>query len=236
MRAWWPTHGIKLRIVFRSAVHIAVRLVLRAFYRLTLLVRLASVARPVQSRRNAACRLRGHIERIAPRHMAAYTSALQKRAMFAGTLSHEHGPLKRSLRIADDRRGHEEVRYFYRLHAHGQLLAGSPLPIFPTAAKQEIFQAIQASNPGAVPLPGEFVISSCPGDFTNVVGSCKVYANVDGGTLKLTARTYAPPGLNIGCSLTTGTQYYLNVRNVDTNNVNACPGSQCSMIIQHHGG
>jgi hypothetical protein len=110
------------------------------------------------------------------------------------------------------------------------------LPVFPTAGKTEIFNAINSSNPGVAPLPTEFTVSACPGDFTNFVPSCKVYGTPDNGAITLSARMYAP-GTSIlgGCGLRTGIQYYLNVRNVDSSNVNACPVGQCSLIVQHHG-
>jgi hypothetical protein len=110
------------------------------------------------------------------------------------------------------------------------------LPLFPTASKSENFNAINAPNPGAVPLPTEFTISTCPGDFTNFLPSCKAYGAPDNSSIGLSARTYPATGATFGCALRVGVQYYLNVRNVDSSNVNACPLGQCSLIVQHHGG
>src|SRR6185312_4970218 len=112
--------------------------------------------------------------------------------------------------------------------------ASYKLPIFPTAGKSERFNATQAGNPGTVPLPTEFVISTCPGDFTNIQAQCKAYGDPQ-ANLTLVARTATAP-TQLGCSIATGTQYYLNIRNVDTNNVNSCTRDSCGIIIQHHGG
>lgn len=105
--------------------------------------------------------------------------------------------------------------------------AAYKLPLFPSPNKSENFNAVNAPNPGTVALLAQFTLSQCAGDFS--VAKCTVSGYPENGAIKLSARTAAAEGA--GCTIVTGKQYYLNVRNLN------CPvGVRCSQIVQHHGG
>ena len=79
-------------------------------------------------------------------------------------------------------------------------------------------------------------ISTCAGDFTSNPAPCRAWgvANTGSTTIQGNAGTGARTDT---CYMATGTQYYLNVRNVGQDGVTpSCNTSSCGVIVQMHTG
>jgi len=105
------------------------------------------------------------------------------------------------------------------------------LPVYTAVARTIEVLSIQstASQPD---LTSEFSISTCPGDFDNMPQECKTWGTVNQSGTQLRAVTWGTqyPG---ACTLITGQQYYLNVRNTAYDRVTpACGVQTCFMNVQ----
>ncbi len=81
-------------------------------------------------------------------------------------------------------------------------------------------------------LTAEFSISTCPGDFANGPAECKTWGTVNQSGTQLMAAVSATPVAGT-CTLSSGTQYYISVRNVAFDRITpSCTPSVCYMLLQ----
>jgi hypothetical protein len=84
-------------------------------------------------------------------------------------------------------------------------------------------------------LGTQISISTCPGDFTSNPAPCRTWGVANTGST--TIHGNAGAGNPAYCYMATGTQYYLNVRNVGQDAVTpSCNVSSCGVIMQMHTG
>jgi large repetitive protein len=84
-------------------------------------------------------------------------------------------------------------------------------------------------------LGTQISISTCPGDFTSNPAPCRTWGVANTGST--TIHGNAGAGNPAYCYMATGTQYYLNVRNVGQDGVTpSCNVSSCGVIMQMHTG
>ena len=106
------------------------------------------------------------------------------------------------------------------------------LPIYGTAGRTLEILSIQ-STASQSDLTSEFSVSTCPGDFTSMPAECKTWGTVNQSGTQLYASTngYQLAGT---CTVITGTQYYINVRNTQFDRVTpACTqANTCYMNLQ----
>ena len=105
------------------------------------------------------------------------------------------------------------------------------LPVYTSPGRTLEILSIQstASQPD---LTSEFSVSTCAGDYTNMQAECKTWGIVNQSGTQLYATTAASQVAGT-CTLTLGTQYYLNVRNVKFDRVTpACTPQTCYMNVQ----
>jgi hypothetical protein len=113
--------------------------------------------------------------------------------------------------------------------------ASYALPQF-TAANQSYlnFTAVE-SNRSISPLPIEYAVSPCVGDFTTTPAVCTKFGTSQSGIsmYAFEGATSQTAGAAV-CVMQPNTQYYLNVRTVKVDGTNSCPTSTCFLYVQEH--
>jgi hypothetical protein len=106
------------------------------------------------------------------------------------------------------------------------------LPVYGTPGKTLEILSIQ-STASQSDLTSEFSVSTCPGDFDRVPAECKTWGTVNQSGTQLYASTNGFP-LAGTCTVITGQQYYINVRNTQFDRVTpACTqANTCYMNLQ----
>jgi hypothetical protein len=106
------------------------------------------------------------------------------------------------------------------------------LPVYATAGRTLEILSIQ-STASQSDLTSEFSVSACPGDFDTVPAECKTWGTVNQSGTQLYASTNGNQ-LAGTCTVITGVQYYINVRNTQFDRVTpACTqANTCFMNLQ----
>ena len=111
------------------------------------------------------------------------------------------------------------------------------LPLFTSASSAlgtiglKAFSAVNYISPGKTSdgntLRAQFAVSTCPGDFTSsaIPAKCTATGTPENQAIQLLFKSYATP--TGYCTLVPGTQYYLNVKNL-----NCLAGTNCTEIVK----
>jgi hypothetical protein len=105
------------------------------------------------------------------------------------------------------------------------------LPIYTSSGSMIEFTSVQSTST-QLSLPTQFSISTCPGKF-DVAPACTVFGNAD--SMRMLATTGSSPLLGAPCTLTSGQQYYFNVRNVKPDLTPSCNVTSCSLVLTFRG-
>jgi len=115
--------------------------------------------------------------------------------------------------------------------------AAFKLPLFTSATSSlgtlglKAFSAVNYISPGKTndnnTLRTTFAVSTCPGDFTSsaIPAKCTATGTPENQAIQLLFKSYATP--TSYCTLVPGTQYYLNVKNL-----NCLGGTSCTEIVK----
>lgn len=105
--------------------------------------------------------------------------------------------------------------------------AAFKLPLFTAGLGFRAFSAVNNSTPGVTTggtLRAQFSVSTCPGDFTTNPANCRTTGTPENAAIQLLFKNSATP--TSYCTLTPGTQYYLNVQNLN------CASTNCGEIVK----
>ena len=116
-------------------------------------------------------------------------------------------------------------------------IASITLPPWAAAAANHAYYRFDSAQSTASQndLGTQISISTCPGDFTANPAVCRYWGVANTGST--TIQGNAGAGNPAYCYMATGTQYYLNIRNVAQDTVTpSCNVGACGMIVQMHTG
>jgi len=105
------------------------------------------------------------------------------------------------------------------------------MPVYNSPGRTLEILSIQ-STASQSDLTSEFSVSTCPGDFDNMQPECKTWGIVNQSGTQLYATTSGSQ-VNGTCTVVTGQQYYINVRNNKYDRITpACTPQTCYMNVQ----